>query len=234
MNSVTTPKLPPPPRTAQKSSAFSSALAVTRSPSASTTSAASRLSIVRPYPRVRWPIPPPSVSPPTPVVEMIPHGTARPCSCVAASTSPQVAPPPTRTVRALGIDRDRVQQREIDDDAVVDAPEPAAVVTAAADRQGQVVRAGEGDHARHVVRARAARDHRRPLVDHRVEQSTRLVVARIAGPDQLALEPAPSSRRAAPTELCTTLIRQPPSVSPGASAAGLESDGLPARARSAI
>ena len=37
VNSVTTPKLPPPPRSAQNRSAFSSALAVTRCPSASTT-----------------------------------------------------------------------------------------------------------------------------------------------------------------------------------------------------
>jgi hypothetical protein len=52
-NDVTTPKLPPPPRRAQKRSGFSSALAVTRSPPASTTSADSGLSIVSPYLRVR-------------------------------------------------------------------------------------------------------------------------------------------------------------------------------------
>src|SRR5204862_6430928 len=102
VNSVTTPKLPPPPRSAQKSSAFSSALALTCSPSASTTSAESRLSIVSPQPRVRYPIPPPSVSPPTPVVEMIPHGTASPYGLLAASTSPQMQPPPARTVRPSG------------------------------------------------------------------------------------------------------------------------------------
>ena len=84
-------------------------------------------------------MPPPSVSPPTPVVEMTPHGTASPWGCVAVSTSPQVAPPPTRTVRVSGIDRHRVEQREIRDDTVVDAPEAAAVVTAAPDRKRQVV-----------------------------------------------------------------------------------------------
>ena len=88
-----------------------------------------------------------------------------------------------------GIDRDRAEQRQVGHDAVVDAPEAAAVVAAAAHRKRQVVRAGEGDHARHVRRARAARDHGRPLVDHRVEQRPRLVVARVVGPDQLALEP---------------------------------------------
>ena len=53
VNSVTTPKLPPPPRIAQKRSGFSSALAVTCVPSASTSFAESRLSIVSPWRRVR-------------------------------------------------------------------------------------------------------------------------------------------------------------------------------------
>ena len=47
-NDVTTPKLPPPPRTAQNRSAFSPALAVTKRPSASTMSTPIRLSMVRP------------------------------------------------------------------------------------------------------------------------------------------------------------------------------------------
>jgi hypothetical protein len=46
---VTTPKLPPPPRSAQNRSGFSSASAVTTSPDASTTSAPIRLSNARPY-----------------------------------------------------------------------------------------------------------------------------------------------------------------------------------------
>src|SRR5262249_15005608 len=54
---VTTPKLPPPPRTAQKRSEFSLALAVTKRPSARTKSTARRLSIVRTYCRVSAPIP---------------------------------------------------------------------------------------------------------------------------------------------------------------------------------
>ena len=100
VNDVTTPKLPPPPRSAQNSSGFSSAEARTIEPSARTTSASSRLSMVRPPERAMCPMPPPSVSPPTPVVPMMPQGTAPPASCVAASTSFQTQPPPTRTVRA--------------------------------------------------------------------------------------------------------------------------------------
>ena len=122
--------------------------------------AASRLSIVRPYPRVRWPMPPPSVRPPTPVVEMIPHGTARPCVVRGLRRpSPQVQPPPTRAVRASGSTDTALHLRQVDDDAVVDAAETAAVVAAAADRDRQVVLRGRSAiAARDVVGARAARD----------------------------------------------------------------------------
>ena len=50
---VTTPKLPPPPRRAQNRSGCWLLLAVTKLPSARTTSASRRLSMVRPYLRVR-------------------------------------------------------------------------------------------------------------------------------------------------------------------------------------
>src|SRR5438874_7831876 len=50
-------------------------------------------------------MPPPNVSPPTPVVEMKPLGVASPKACVAWSTSPQVQPPSTRAVRATGSTR---------------------------------------------------------------------------------------------------------------------------------
>ena len=101
-NEVTTPKFPPPPRIAQKSSGSRSASTCTTEPSARTTVAETRWSIVSPYVRVRCPVPPPSVRPPTPVVPMIPTGTASPCAWVAASTSLSSAPPWTRTMRAPG------------------------------------------------------------------------------------------------------------------------------------
>ncbi len=104
-NEVTTPKFPPPPRIAQKRSECSSSLVCTRLPSASTTSAPSRLSIDSPYPRARCPTPPPSVRPPTPVVETIPLGVASPKPCVAWSTSLHLQPPSARTVRAPGSTR---------------------------------------------------------------------------------------------------------------------------------
>jgi hypothetical protein len=45
--------------------------------------------------RISQPIPPPSVKPPTPVVETRPPVVASPCACVSWSTSAQTAPPPT-------------------------------------------------------------------------------------------------------------------------------------------
>ena len=71
------PKLPPPPRTAQNKSAFSSAFATTKLPSANTMSTDNRLSMVSPHFRDRWPIPPPRVSPATPVEEMKPEDPSR-------------------------------------------------------------------------------------------------------------------------------------------------------------
>ena len=67
MKSVTTPKLPPPPRSPQKRSAFSLSEACTMEPSAVTTWHERSASIARPVLRIRWPIPPPSVSPAMPV-----------------------------------------------------------------------------------------------------------------------------------------------------------------------
>ena len=56
-----------------------------------------RLSAAKPSLREVQPKPAPSVKPATPVAEMMPLGTTRPCGCVAASTSFQVAPGSTRT-----------------------------------------------------------------------------------------------------------------------------------------
>ena len=78
----------------------------TCSPLARTTSAETRLSIVRPYRRVSQPTPPPSVRPAMPVPDTTPIGTASANGSVARSMSPSVAPAPTRTSRALGIDLD--------------------------------------------------------------------------------------------------------------------------------
>ena len=169
--------------------AFSSALARVVLPSASTTSTSSRLSIVSPCLRVRWPRPPPSVRPPTPVVEMIPLGVASPNSCVARSTSPQVQPPATRTVARCGIDVDPAHRREVEHDAVVAHAETRRrCVRRRAPRAGspcsrakRMVRATSSVLAQRAISAGVA-------VDHGVEDRAGLVVAGVLRTDQGALE----------------------------------------------
>ena len=82
-NEVTTPKLPPPPRRAQNKSPFSLALATRGFPSAITISNERTLSQVRPYFLTSQPTPPPSASPPMPVLDITPAGTANPKTCVS-------------------------------------------------------------------------------------------------------------------------------------------------------
>ena len=128
MNAVTTPKFPPPPRSAQKRSGFSLAFAWTNRPSARTTSAETRLSLVRPHFLVKCPMPPPRVKPPTPVVEIIPLGAARPKGCVAWSTSPQMQPAPAVTVPFGRIDSCVFDSRQIDYQASSQTPRPGRYV----------------------------------------------------------------------------------------------------------
>src|ERR1041385_4421027 len=82
-NSVTTPKLPPPPRRAQNRSALFVASAHSREPSAATSVNASTLSHESPHLRVSQPVPPPRTSPPAPVCETTPEGKTKPAFCVA-------------------------------------------------------------------------------------------------------------------------------------------------------
>ena len=80
------------------------------------------------------------------------------------------------------IDGDVPEQREIADDAIVDAGEAAAVVTAGPDGERQVVVTREADHADDVVHVLAACDQRRSLVDHRVEERSRVSYSVSSGP----------------------------------------------------
>jgi hypothetical protein len=77
-NRVATPKLPPPPRSAQNRSGLVSASARSSRPSAVTTSAASRSSMVSPCFLTRNPTPPPRVIPPIPTEPVSPNPVASP------------------------------------------------------------------------------------------------------------------------------------------------------------
>ncbi len=129
-------------------------------------------------------MPPPRVSPPTPVVEMMPLGVARPNPWVAWSTSPHVQPPSTRTVR-VGIDPDAFHRGEVDDQAAIAARQPGTVVRTSAHRERQALGARVVHRADHIGDIRAAGDQGRPLVDHPVDELAGLVIAVIGGRQQL-------------------------------------------------
>ncbi len=97
---VAMPKLPSPPRIAQNRSGSESSLASTTSPSAVTTSAASRSSIVSPFLRTRKPMPPARVMPPMPTEPLSPSPVTRPASPVALVNSPALMPVSTQAVFA--------------------------------------------------------------------------------------------------------------------------------------
>ena len=124
--------------------------------------------------------------PPTPVVEMMPLGVASPKACVAWCRSPELRAAFDPGGAGHRVDADPVHRREIDDQPVVDSAQPRAVVAAAADGHEDVVVAGEVDRGDDVGDVRALGDEGRVLVDHRVVDRAGLVVAGIAGLDEIA------------------------------------------------
>ncbi len=99
---MTIPKLPLPPRTAQKSSGSLTSSTWRTRPSAVTSSTERTRSAPNPYSRESGPMPPPREKPTTPTWEEEPLTPARPWGAVAASTSAQRAPAPTRATRLTG------------------------------------------------------------------------------------------------------------------------------------
>ena len=157
---VTTPKLPPPPRRPQNRSAFSVALARTsfarREDHVGGDEVVDRQA-VRP---VSQPTPPPRVRPAIPVPERrrsVPPGRTARSRDRCRRASPLLRP----ARGGVGVDVDRLQSAEVEDDAVVDRPVAGDVVAAAADRQRQAGRTCERDRRRDVGRTRSLDDHRR-------------------------------------------------------------------------
>ena len=77
---------------------------------------------------------------------------------------------------ARGIHAHALHHRQVDDQPVVAAAEPGAVVAAAADGEQQALLAGEVHGGDDVGDVDAARDEPRPLVDHAVVEGARGVV----------------------------------------------------------
>jgi hypothetical protein len=120
-------------------------------------------------------MPQPRVSPPTPVVEIMPPVVARPNGYVAAFRSPHVAP---RHSSGVGqrVDPDTAHAEQVDHDSVVAGAEARDAMAAATHLDGQVVVGSEPDGRHHVSSVRRLHDHRRPPVDHAVTDSACLVV----------------------------------------------------------
>ena len=195
VNDVAIPKFAPAPRRPQKSSGFSSSLARTRRPSAVTSSTERRLSIVSPCFRWSRPMPPPRVSPATPVCETTPTGQTSPAACACSSSSARSAPPATRAVRAPGSTVHASHPGEVDHDAVIARREARDAVAAAPDGDEQILLAGEPKRRDDVIDVRRSDDQRRVPVDEPVPHDARGVVARVAGTDDLAVEAAVEVRQ---------------------------------------
>jgi hypothetical protein len=67
--------------------------------------------------------------------------------------------------------------RQIDDETIVAAAETRSVVSAAADRDQEILSAAKVHRRYHVSHVRAARNEARTLVDHAVVKLARLVIA---------------------------------------------------------
>ena len=129
-------------------------------------------------------MPPPSVSPAMPVVETAPPVTARPCSCVSRSRSPQVAPPCARTVRPTRVDVNTLHPRQVDHQAAFDHGAPRDIVPAAANRDFQPRPRASLTASTTSATPAALGDQSRPFVHHAVVDTPRVIVARIVGLEQ--------------------------------------------------
>ncbi len=191
---VTTPKLPPPPRSAQKRSGI---LRLARGDEAAVGEHHVGFEQVVDGEAVfarEVAVPPPSVSPATPVVETMPNGTARPKACVAWSTSPEVQPAPTRTVRSPGSTRTPfIIDRSMTSPSST-LPRPGPLWPPPRMAMQQIVVAAEIDRGDDVGDVGAARDQQRPLVDHAVVELAGLVVVGVR-----------RARSTSPRRLCANL-----------------------------
>ena len=190
-NSHTTPKLPPPPRSAQKRSGFSSADACTTPPSAVDDLAPTRLSHDSPYSRLSQPIPPPRVRPPTPVWLITPPGGREPVLLGRrVEVGPGRAAAAARSFRRR-IDGHGVHRAEVDHEPAVAATVTGVVVATAAHRDLEVVRGAAKPIAAATcsgVVHRAMTAGRRSMSPFHSER--RRVVAVVGGQQQLAAERA--------------------------------------------
>ena len=81
------------------------------------------------------------------------------------------------------IDSDTLHQRQVDDQTVIDAGETGRVMPASANSDRQLVLAAEIHRRDDIGHINASGDEKRPLVDHRVVELSRIVVFRMTASD---------------------------------------------------
>jgi hypothetical protein len=115
-----------------------------------------------------------------PVVETTPPVLARPKACVSRLYSPQVGARLSTGSALTWIDPQPLHRRKVNHLATFANRVSRDVVTAPTDGHKQVVVAGEVHSVHDIGDANAARDQRRPLIDHAVPDSAGIVIARVA------------------------------------------------------
>jgi hypothetical protein len=85
-----------------------------------------------------------------------------------------------------GIDAHTLQVRKIDHQAIIADAKPTTIVPAATHRQQKILFASKIDRPNHIGHIGTAHNQRRMLIDHRIIDGPRLIIALIIGLDQLA------------------------------------------------
>ena len=126
-------------------------------------------------------MPPPSVRPVMPVVEMMPPVVARPKACVAWLKSPHVAPAPACAVLLPGSTRTvRIGVMSMTSPSSL-VPNPGALCPPSANGEVQSVVPSEVDAGDDVSYLLGAKHGQRTLVKHAVVHGARLVVTLVIG-----------------------------------------------------
>jgi hypothetical protein len=150
--------------------------------------------MLRPQLRVRWPSPPSSVSPPTPVVETTSRGDETKDVRRMVDVTPCAAALNGRESRR-GIDTNSLHRMKVEHDTTVHGGEACDVVAPATNRKLSAALSRELDRGHDVRDVHRASDQRGMSIDRCVVGRAELVVALVISADQVASEPRLERRR---------------------------------------
>ena len=188
-NEVTTPKFPPPPRSAQNRSGWLVSLAVTTSPAAVTTWAETQVVAGQSEPALQHPHPAVQRQAADAGLGDLAGGYGQPEQLGLVVEVGQGGAALNPDALADRVDLDAAHQGQVDQQSVVAGAVPGDAVPAAAHRHRQARGAGETHGLDDVGGSQASDDHRRMAVDRCVVDRPGLVVARLS---RLQRDPAQS------------------------------------------